>query len=490
MDPLTKGLSWLAPRLFKRGVDELLLATMDPEPAQAALLKRIAKKLAGSAVARQTGLIPGIDLRSLMQLPITRSTAWTQQLERDAQGYPTFGNERVLKFALTSGTSSAPKKFPITESYLRNWQAFTKAMFVSEGRARGINLLGHIMGTKSLMLMATPEVTPQRGTEPPEGYNSGMITKHTPWILRRNYVPGNDVISLPTWEQKFDLLARQAPGWDLGGVAGLPAVIREFLTRMRASTGRPLGEVWPNMRIILVGGGALTTELQEHVKELVGRTKLEFIETYFATEGQFGHTLGDTSAGLVLNPLATHFQFLDPRTQQRFGLHEVKAGFEGFVVVTTMGGLVNYQIGDLIRVRSISPVRIEIAGREHEEISICGDKLSLKQCGHALAQTLGAQTEPYFSVWVEERSLVFALDVGPRAAEVAQQLDGALQATNPIYLENRKNDILALPLRVEPLEKAHVDQYFQRNLDRGQFKGKRLFATRAAFEKEFYAGRS
>lgn len=489
MDPITRGLSWLAPRLFRRGVDTFLLATMDPQPAQAALLKQIAAKLAGSAVSRQTGLVPGVDLRELKALPITRSSAWTQQLETDAQGYPTFGNERVLKFALTSGTSSTPKKFPITASYLRTWQAFTKAMFVAEGRARGLNLLGHIMGTKSLMLMATPEVTPARGKAPPEGYNSGMITKHTPWILRRNYVPNSDVVALPTWEQKFELLSRQAPHWDLGGVAGLPAVIREFLTRMRATAGRPLGEVWPHMRIILVGGGALTTELQDRVKELVGSRKLEFIETYFATEGQFGHTLGDTQAGLVLNPLAAHFQFLDPRTQQRLALHEVTVGFEGFLIVTTMGGLVNYQIGDLIRVRSLSPLRIEVAGREHEEISICGDKLSLGQCGQALAQTLGAETAPYFSVWVEDRSLVFALDAGAASPEVAGQLDAALQATNPIYRENRKNDVLALPARVQPLEKAHVEQYFQRNLDRGQFKGKRLFPTRAAFEKEFYAGR-
>lgn len=481
------ALSFIVPLLFRKNAQEFSNALFDPARAQAALLSDISAKLAGSAVAKQTGLTAGVSTEQLKALPITRSSDWAQHLEADAAGRPMYGNEPVLKFALTSGTSSAPKKFPVTESYLSTYQRFTKSMLLSEGAARGQNLLGHVLDHQNLILSAPPETTAATGGGTSEGYNSGMMARHAPWVLRRRFVPGPEILTLPTWEEKFRILAGQTPGWDLGSISGMPAVISEFLGRVRAQTGKPLGEVWPNLKIILVGGGALRQEFQEKVKDLFGPNHaLEFLETYFATEGQFAHSLGDPAQGMVLNPEAAHFQFLDPKTGARHALHEAQVGLEGFIITTTRSGLVNYQIGDLVRVRATGPVRVDIIGRENEEISICGDKISLAQCDKAVADALGAPKAPFFAVWTEGRNLVFALDAAG-GEQTARQIDAALQAINPIYSENRKNDVLVHPARTERLEHARVEAYFQQNLDRGHFKGRRLFSTRDAFEKEFYA---
>lgn len=480
------ALSVLAPLFFRKNEQQFQAALAEPERAQTTLLGAIAQKLAGSVVARQTGLVSDISTGQLKVLPITRSSDWAQQLESGPDGRPAFGNEPVLKFALTSGTSSTPKKFPITESYLKTYQRFTKTMLLSEGKARGQNLFGHVLGHKNLILSAPPETAPATGESTSEGYNSGMMAKHAPWVLRRMFVPGTEVLSLPTWEEKFQILSREAPKWDLGSISGMPAVIREFLTRVRATQNRPLGEVWPNLKIILVGGGALRADFQDSLNGLFQpKTPLEYLETYFATEGQFAHSLGDPKAGMILNPEAAHFQFLS-KAGERHALHEVSQGFEGFIVCSTVSGLVNYQIGDLVRVRSLNPVRVDIIGRENEEISICGDKISLAQCDRAVAMGMGTDKAPFFAVWAEGRNLVFALDA-PSDPQLAGKIDAALQSANPIYFENRKNDVLVHAARLEHLEHKSVEAYFQANLDRGHFKGKRLFATRAAFQEEFHA---
>ena len=66
-------------------------------------------------------------------------------------------------------------------------------------------------------------------------------------------------------------------------------------------------------------------------------------------------------------------------------------------------------------------------------------------------------------------------------------LDAALRRLNPSYHEMRLNDWIYGPSRCVAIPEHVFAEYRARNLDRGQFKARRLFKSREGFEREYGA---
>src|SRR5262249_45178053 len=181
-------------------------------------------------------------------------------------------------------------------------------------------------------------------------------------------------------------------------------------------------------------------------------------------------------------------------------LDELQAGRTYGVLVTTLGGLVNYRLGDSIEVLSARPLTFRVAGRDADEISLSGEHLTAEQLDRAFESAMaGAGGRGDYGVWAAEgrpNRLVWAIaEPRPRAHFVdaddrglIARLDSALIRANAVYGDGRRHDVCYGAPAIEWVPAQIFAAYRDRNLDRGQFKPRRIFTNRQAFERDVVQG--
>ena len=124
--------------------------------------------------------------------------------------------------------------------------------------------------------------------------------------------------------------------------------------------------------------------------------------------------------------------------------HEVTVGTDYELVVTTLGGLCRYRIGDVVRVvgRHRDAPLVEFRYRKGQLLNLRGEKTSEPQLAAALDMALDAKAVseyttveavprrglPFYRVFVERTP-----DAPPFTPSSAPTLDAALGRSNPIY---------------------------------------------------------
>jgi hypothetical protein len=150
-------------------------------------------------------------------------------------------------------------------------------------------------------------------------------------------------------------------------------------------------------------------------------------------------------------------------------------------------------MGDLIEVVSTRPLLIRVAGREAEELSMTGEKITLAQVDLALeAAGLGPSRLGLHRpvVWIEtgERPrLVWGLPARAGLAldtAWADKLDQALCRLNPLYSEALVRERVIAPSRVAVIPESVFEEAQRASLGISQRKPKRLFKSL----EEFSAG--
>jgi hypothetical protein len=216
---------------------------------------------------------------------------------------------------------------------------------------------------------------------------------------------------------------------------------------------------------------------------------LEFVETYFATEAQLAFTFDPKVSGLALNSLENLYLFLPQEGGEPVLAHELEKGKRYLIHVTTPGGLLNYAMGDVVEVISTRPLLIRVAGREKEELSMTGEKISLEQVDLALEEA-GLNRSRLHGLpailWIEEENerphLVWGIPTSSLGAEPETwpaRLDELLCAHNSLYTEALRHEQVIGPSRLALLPDAVLEDYGKDQLGIGQFKRKRFFGSRA-----------
>ena len=232
----------------------------------------------------------------------------------------------------------------------------------------------------------------------------------------------------------MESLLGQVEDADVISIVGIPALAMDFSKRACARFGvSHLSQLWPNLGSYSFGGVHLSEKDKTEIKAAwFHREKpMHFIESYFASEGPLAITFNPDDPGLALNTLESLYMFReDPDDGPFLFAHELKKGKVYSVYVTTPGGLVNYHMGDRVEVVEERPLLVQVAGREADEISMTGEKLTLEQFELALA-TVGLDSssleECLVVVWVEDGDqphLVFGVpeNLYPSGAEAVSDL--------------------------------------------------------------------
>ena len=316
----------------------------------------------------------------------------------------------VTWFAKTSGTTSDRSKLlPVTRDSLKSCHykggRDLLAMFCDQRPNAPLYSGKHLIigGSSTLHSNGSGSYT---------GDLSAIIVRNLPpWVEMRR-TPGREITLLEDWEEKVDLMVDQIIREDVRILAGIPSWMLVVTNRVLDKTGAScLDEVWPNLWLYMHGGVGFSPYKSEF-QRLIQSPNINYMETYNASEGFFSiqDSLERDDMALLLNH-GVFYEFI-PRDEvggvnpMTLELQELEVGEEYAIVISTNAGLWRYMLGDVVRLTSRDPYRIQVTGRVSSFLNVVGEELMVDQVEKAIASTMLE-----FSVSVKD------FTVAPRFAE-------------------------------------------------------------------------
>jgi hypothetical protein len=213
---------------------------------------------------------------------------------------------------------------------------------------------------------------------------SAVIMSNLPFWAQLARTPSLEIALMSEWEEKIERMARSTIEENVTNIVGVPTWTVVLIQRILEITGKShIHEVWPNLEVFI--HGAVSFDPYEAIfKKLAPSPKMNFLETYNASEGFFGIQDQTTSRDLLLMlDYGIFYEFLpveelgkaEPKT---ICLDKVQLNKNYALVISTNAGLWRYMIGDTIKFTSLNPFRIKISGRTKHFINAFGEELIIE----------------------------------------------------------------------------------------------------------------
>lgn len=355
-------------------------------------------------------------------------------------------------FAKSSGTTNDKSKFiPVTPRGLRNIHYRGATDVVAQYVVN--NPSSRIFSGKSLIL---------GGSHAPN-YNlpgtlvgdlSAILIENCPSLINKFRVPGKDIALLSDFEEKMDRIATLTSGMNITNISGVPSWMMAVLKHMLDITGKEyIDELWPNLEVFFHGGVAFSS-YREQYRNLIRTPKMQYMETYNASEGFFA-IQNDPSdqAMLLMIDYDVFYEFipfeeLNSPNPTVLPLWEVEVGKNYAMLISTSCGLWRYMLGDTVRFTSKEPYKIVISGRTKHFINAFGEELIidnaekglLKACSATGARILDYTAAPVFMDENAKCRHQWLIEFSKKPGSVerfAEILDDELQQINSDYEAKR-----------------------------------------------------
>ena len=134
--------------------------------------------------------------------------------------------------------------------------------------------------------------------------------------------------------------------------------------------------IWPDLKLISCWADAQAEPQAQALQNIFADTAIQ-PKGLLATEGFVSFPLTD-AGGAVLSVFSHYFEFISPEDDKVYGAHELKAGLQYEVVMTTSGGLYRYRIGDVVEVTGFYhalPI-LRFIGKRDLVCDLFGEKLN------------------------------------------------------------------------------------------------------------------
>lgn len=387
-------------------------------------------------------------------------------------------------FAKTSGTTSGSKYIPISKESM--------PFHIKAARNALLNYIynkkdGRFANGKMIFLQGSPILDEVNGIK--SGRLSGIVAHYVPAYLQSNRMPTWETNCIEEWETKVDAIVEETYKEDMRLVSGIPPWIIMYFERLQAKTGKKVGDLFPNLSLI-VTGGVNYEPYRQKMNDLIGR-KVDILQTYPASEGFIAYQdqLDNEELLLLLNH-GIFYEFvpvdeIHNENPTRLTIKEVGLGVNYVVILNTNAGLWGYNIGDTVQFTSKKPYRIIVSGRvkhytsafgEHvigkeveNAIQVANDKFGVKVSEfHVAPQVNPKEGLPYHEWFIEFETL-------PNDLEAYRlELDAQMQVQNVYYDDLIKGKILD-KLHITKIDKNGFNHYMK-SIGKlgGQFKLPRL----------------
>ncbi|MFC2129322.1 GH3 auxin-responsive promoter family protein [Bacteroidota bacterium] len=219
---------------------------------------------------------------------------------------------------------------------------------------------------------------------------SAIMIDNLPFWANFIRTPSAEIALIPDFEEKVEKITNIVVKENVTNIAGVPSWNLVLLNHILEATGKNnLLEIWPNLELFTHGGVSFSP-YREQFKRLIPSPKMNYMETYNASEGFFGiqDDLSDAAMLLMLD-YGVFFEFIpmeniDDEKPPAYTVDDVKSGVNYAMIISTNGGLWRYMIGDTISFTSLSPHKFKITGRTKYFINAFGEEIILENAENAL----------------------------------------------------------------------------------------------------------
>ena len=378
---------------------------------------------------------------------------------------------KPMYFAKTSGITSGVKYIPITKDSIPNHINTAKDALLCYMVESGNTSFAD---GKMIFLSGSPELERIGGI--PTGRLSGIVNHFVPGYLRGNQLPTYETNCIEDWETKLEKIVAETFNKNMTLISGIPPWVQMYFDWLiEKGNGKKIKELFPKLQVIVHGGVNFEPYKLRLMESLGG--KVDFIETFPASEGFFAFQDKIDEEGLLLNTdSGIFFEFIPAgeifnEHPTRLSLADVKTGENYALIVNSNAGLWGYNIGDTVRFVSTNPYRIVVTGRIKHFISAFGEHVIGEEVDYAIkcaaeehqvhvteftvAPMIQTSNELPYHEWFIE----FEKEPGDLAA-FALSVDNHLRGKNIYYDDLIKGSILQ-PLKIRRLQRHSFIEYMK-----------------------------
>jgi hypothetical protein len=361
-------------------------------------------------------------------------------------------------FAQSSGTSDGKSKYiPITKDSFR----YNHYVGGSDVVARYLGFYpdSRIFDGKSFILGGSfaNEIKDLRSNVRVGDLSANLIENINP-LVNLVRVPSKKVALMQDWTEKLPALVEASMNENITNISGVPSwfmtIIREI---MRQKGVEHITDVWRNLEVFFHGGISFEP-YREQYREFTS-PKMRFFETYNASEGFFAvQHKPDSKAMMLLLDAGIFYEFLpldqldEPYPDHIVPAWRVEQGKTYALVITSCNGLWRYLIGDTVKIESVDPLTITIAGRTHHFINAFGEELMVHNaeaamaaaCSKTGARVFNYTAAPVYAEGGHRGHHQWLIEWAKRptdTAAFAEVLDKELQQQNSDYQAKRSGGI-------------------------------------------------
>ncbi|SOD92812.1 GH3 family domain-containing protein [Spirosoma fluviale] len=465
--------------LIKKAIDVYGFVTSEPDPAKAQrdVLQNLLTKARLTAFGKKhnfTGILDSPDIVAAFQAAVPvhdydkLHTDWWHYLLEGHQNVTWPGGQSY--FALSSGTTSTSKAIPVTDDMI---DSIRKSGIQQVMSLKNFDLPSDFFEKQIMMLGSSVNLIQKDDHQ--EGEISGISAANIPAWFRGYYRPGIEIASITDWDEKVHQIAKEAPGWDIGSLSGIPSwiemMLKEVIRYNRLST---IHDIWPNLHVYTSGGVAFEP-YRKSLETLLARP-LIYIDTYLTSEGYLAtQKRPDTSSMALILDNGIFFEFVpfvdenmdeEGRVKQDatvLSLEQADENVDYVLLISTVSGTWRYMIGDTVMITDKQRAEIKITGRTKHFLNVVGEQLSVHQMNKAM-QTMQKRYDMEIKEFVvsairKEGEYINKWYIGSNkevdGAEMAAALDSELCDNNKNYKVARSKSLKGVEAEVIPIEKFY-----------------------------------
>ncbi len=483
----------------------------DCQATQRQTLARIMELNSESFYSRRRGLTSSISVEQFRKLlPISDFETVRSEIDQLKEGnlQSLLGpKNKLLMFALSSGTTAQAKYIPITSQFLsdyrRGWQTWGinamdshPSLHMSDIVQLGSNHdqfrtnagtpCGNISGLVGAMqskivqtMYAVPNAIGQISDSCAKGYAAlrcSYANAHVGLVMTAN--PSTLIQLSKAAHLHQNVLIRDIADGTISSEFEIDPAIR---AQLRSRTGRPNRErareleliaartgtilprdVWPKLALVAVWTGGSVGAYLEPMRKLYGDVPIRD-HGLSASEGRMTIPLADSTAAGVLDVGSHFFEFIPEDEHESTAptvlqAHELQEGRNYFILLTTVSGLYRYDIRDVVRCTGFmgtTPL-LEFLHKGAHIASVTGEKLAESQVVTAIRGGLNrlkleVQHFTLSPIWDDPPKYRLHIERGDipipeMRNRLATNVDSQLQELNVEYREKRQSG------RLGPLE--------------------------------------
>jgi len=287
---------------------------------------------------------------------------------------------------------------------------------------------------------------------------SAILIENLPFWTYFIKTPNQEIALLSEWEEKMEKIANATLKENVTNLAGVPSWMLVLIRYLLDRTGKSnLLEIWPNLELFIHGGVSFGP-YREQYEKLIPSKKMNYMETYNASEGFFAiQDRPEEKDMLLMLDYGIFYEFipmdeLNKENPKALHIDDVELNKNYAIVISTNSGLWRYLIGDTVIFTSLYPHKIKISGRTKHFINAFGEEVIIENAEKALKEATlqtGALIKDYTAAPIfmkedQKGGHQWLIDFEKMPADLdqfAHILDVTLQQINSDYEAKRYKNI-------------------------------------------------